>query len=152
MHVFFMRHGEAVTQAESDAARNLTDAGRSDVRATVNRSLEEPMFGDVIDEIWCSHYVRAQQTAELVASIIGKPVTVKDGLSPTDNPDNLLHELRESEKTILVVSHQPLLGTIVDRLAGLETGRYRMGTSALAAIETELMAYGCGELKWLHQP
>jgi phosphohistidine phosphatase len=152
MYVFFMRHGEAVTQAESDAARNLTETGRSDIGATIKRSLQEPIFADAIDEIWCSHYVRAQQTAELVASLIDKPVIVKDGLSPTDNPDNLLQELKEADKTIVVVSHQPLLGTLVDRLAGLETGRYRMGTSALAALETDLMAYGCCELKWLHQP
>lgn len=152
MHVFFMRHGEAATQAESDAVRNLTDTGRNDVEATIKRSLDEPDFADSIDEIWCSSYVRARQTAEIVAALLAKPVLVKEGLTPTDNPDNLLHELRECDKTILVVSHQPLLGTLVDRLAGLETGRYRMGTSALAAIETELMAYGCGELKWLHQP
>jgi len=147
-----MRHGEAVTQAESDAARNLTETGRSDVGATIDRSLQEPIFVDIVDEIWCSHYVRAQQTAEIVASIIDRPVIVKEGLSPTDNPDNLLQELSEANKTILVVSHQPLLGTLVDRLAGLETGRYRMGTSALAALETDSMVYGCCELKWLHQP
>jgi len=152
MHVFFMRHGEAVTQAESDAARSLTDIGRNDVEATINRSMQEPVFSDEIDEIWCSHYVRAQQTAKIVSSLIAKPVVEKEGLSPTDNPDNLLQELRECGKTVLVVSHQPLLGTLVDRFAGLETGRYRMGTSAIAAIETEHMAYGCGELKWLHQP
>jgi len=146
-----MRHGEAVTQAESDAARCLADVGRQDVDATVKRSMQEPGF-EAIDEIWCSHYVRAQQTAEMVSSLINKPIVTKEGLSPTDNPDNLLQEIRESEKTILVVSHQPLLGTLVDRFAGLETGRYRMGTSALAAIEAELVAYGCGELKWLHQP
>ncbi|MGH1440487.1 MAG: SixA phosphatase family protein [Cellvibrionaceae bacterium] len=152
MYVFFMRHGEAVTQAESDAARSLTEAGREDVGATIKRSMQEPVFADAIDEIWCSHYVRAQQSAEIVSSLINKPVITKEGLSPTDNPDNLLQEIRDAEKTILVVSHQPLLGTLVDRFAGLETGRYRMGTSALAAIESELVAYGCGELKWLHQP
>jgi len=152
MYVFFMRHGEAVTQAESDAARNLTDAGRHDVAATIKRSMQEPVFTDIIDEIWCSQYVRAQQTAEIVSTLINKPIIIKEGLSPTDNPDNLIQEIRDTEKTILVVSHQPLLGTLVDRFAGLETGRYRMGTSALAAIESELVAYGCGELKWLHQP
>ena len=147
-----MRHGEAVTQAESDMARVLTETGRQDIDQTIRRCMEEPVFSDAIDEIWCSHYIRAQQTAEQVAAIINKPVTVKEGLAPTDNPDNLLHDLRETENTILVVCHEPLIGTLVDRLAGLETGRYRMGTSALAAIETELMAYSCGELRWLHQP
>ncbi len=138
MHVFFMRHGEAVTQAASDAARSLTQVGREDVEATINRCAQEPVFAQVIDEIWCSQYVRARQTAEIVSSLLdNKPIVIKEGLAPTDNPDYVLQDLKETDKCIMVVSHQPLLGTLVDRLAGLETGRYRMGTSAVAAIEAE---------------
>lgn len=152
MHVFFMRHGEAVTQAESDISRSLSENGRNDVRAIVSRCLNDEIFTSQIDEVWCSHYLRAQQTAELVSTFIHREPIIKDGLAPTDNPDQLMSELRETDKTILIVSHQPLLGTIVDRFAGLETGRYRMGTSAVAAIQTDIMAYGCGELRWLYQP
>ena len=153
MYVFFMRHGEAVAQAESDAMRSLTPTGREDIHASIQRCCEEPLFAEIIDEIWCSTYVRARQTAELVSSLLGnKPVVVRQDISPTDNPDVLLQALAANSKTILVVTHQPLVGTIVDRLAGLETGRYRMGTSALAAIQTDVFADGCGELCWLHQP
>jgi phosphohistidine phosphatase len=153
MYVFFMRHGEAVTQAESDAARSLTHLGREDVEAITKRCLQEPVFAQIIDEIWCSAYVRARQTAEIVSGLLNnRPISIRDSLSPTDNPDLVLRDLKEAGKTVLIVTHQPLLGTLVDRLAGLEVGRYRMRTSAIAAIESDVLAYGCGELKWLHQP
>ncbi len=149
MHAFFMRHGEATTQAESDMARQLTLDGREDVVETIARCQQELT---IVDDIWASPYVRAQQTAQLVSERIHKPVITQDFLTPTDNPDKILAALRNAEKTILIVSHQPLLGTLVDRLAGLETGRHRMGTSAIACIETDAMMYGCGDLLWLHQP
>lgn len=152
MYVFFMRHGEAFPQAQSDIDRELQDSGRNDITAIIERCQQEPNFTDQIDEIWCSFYIRAQQTANIVGNMINKPVHVQTGLAPTDNPDLLLEQIRNADKTVLVVTHQPLIGTIVDRLAGLETGRYRMGTSALAAVQTDVMAYGCGELLWLHQP
>lgn len=149
MFVFIMRHGEAASGAMVDADRALTDVGRHDVANMLSTYKEELV---VIDEIWASPYLRTQQTAEIVAGIIHKPIVTRDWLTPTANPDHVLGALREAEKTVLVVSHQPLVGTLLDRFAGLETGRYRMGTASVACIETELMMYGCGELRWLHQP
>ncbi|MGH1487626.1 MAG: phosphohistidine phosphatase SixA [Cellvibrionaceae bacterium] len=149
MFVFIMRHGEAAAGADSDAARELTDSGRQDVMDMIERCQAELAN---IDEIWASPYVRAQQTAMIAADKLGKSLVTQNWLTPTDNTDNVLTSLREAEKTILLVSHQPLVGTLVDRFADLEPGRYRMGTSAIACVETEFLVYGCGELRWLHQP
>ena len=150
MQVFIMRHGEAAAGATSDAARQLTEEGREDVVTIVTRYQDELKLAD---EVWCSRYTRAQQTAELVADIIDKPVVIQDWLTPTDNIDRVLNELREADqKTIFIVSHQPLVGILVDSIANLEPGRYRMGTAAIACIETDVMAHGCGDLRWLHQP
>lgn len=149
MIVFIMRHGEASIGADSDAARELTDDGRRDVATMIKRY--HNALGQV-DEIWVSSYSRAQQTAKIAAESLNKPLLTQEWLTPTGSTDNVVDALRESGKTVLIVSHQPLVGTLVDRLADLEPGRYRMSTSAIACIETEVMLYGCGDLRWLHHP
>jgi phosphohistidine phosphatase SixA len=149
MLVFIMRHGEAATQAATDAERQLTEKGSWDIKDMVERCKDDLI---TVDEIWSSQYVRAQQTANILSGILNKPVQTQPWLAPTENPDKLVNALREVEQTVLIVSHQPLVGTFVDKLAGLENGRYRMGTAAIACIETDVFAYGCGELRWLHQP
>lgn len=153
MHIFLMRHGEAVTStvtdAATDAVRPLTERGASDVLAMVERvgtSLA------AIDTIWASPYLRAQQTAALVAKRLHKPVHSVPELVPSVDPAVVLERLSCIEETLLLVGHQPLIGILVDRLAGLEPGRYRMGTAAIANIQGDILAPACGELNWLHQP
>ncbi len=83
---------------------------------------------------------------------INKKITTCNFLTPTKNPDKILKMLAVANKTILLVSHQPLVGTLVDKLADLELGRYRMSTAAIACIEPESFTMGNGELAWLYQP
>jgi phosphohistidine phosphatase len=150
VNVFIMRHGEAEAKAETDALRVLTQKGRDDI-AQMSSS-----YGDAlaqVDIIWTSYYVRAKQTAELMSEHLSKPVLIQDFLSPGAIPMEVLNQLEaHRDQTVLVISHQPLIGIVVDGLANLETGRYRMGTGALAYIKTDIYANGSGELQWLHQP
>lgn len=148
MLVFIMRHGEATTLSDNDFDRELTDYGREEVSSIIERSIDKLQ---VIDEIWASPYVRAQQTATLVGDTLNKEIMTYDFLTPTDNPEKIVDALTETDKTVLLVSHQPLVGTLVDKLAGLEPGRHRMSTAAVACVETELFAGECGALLWLHQ-
>jgi phosphohistidine phosphatase SixA len=144
-----MRHGEATSFALKDIDRELTDYGREQVASMIQRC--ESSFA-MVDEIWASPYVRTQQTAELLNKKINKIIINCDFLRPTKNPEETLKALAESNKTILLVSHQPLVGTLVDKLAGLEPGRYRMRTASVACIESDIFMKGCGELSWLFQP
>jgi len=115
------------------------------------RSYEQALSS--VDVIWASPYIRAQQTAELVASHLPRPVITQAFLPPNGCPDHVVSVLMgHSEQTVLIVSHQPLVGILVDQLAGLEPGRYRMGTGALAYLTTDIYANGCCDLQWLHQP
>lgn len=149
MLAFIMRHGEAVPRAETDAERSLTPAGRDDVKNMVMRCREEL---SQVAQIWASPYLRTQETAAIVAEELGKTVETQPWLTPTDNPDTVLAALNGLAATTLLISHQPLVGTLIDRLGGFEAGRYRMGTSAIACLEAEVMTYGCADLLWLHQP
>ena len=149
MNAFIMRHGEATTVAATDRCRELTAYGRDQVLAMAKRCKTDFVS---VAEIWTSPYVRTQQTAAIVGGAIGKQVITYDFLTPTNNPDKVLKALEHANKTILIISHQPLVGTLVDKLADLETGRYRMGTAAVANISLPVCAIGCGELSWLYQP
>lgn len=104
-----------------------------------------------IDDIWASPYLRAQQTAVLMARHLGKPVTTQPWLRPAEDYQRVLAALGKAEGTVLLVSHQPLVGTLVDKLAGLEAERCFMGTGDIACLETDVLAIGCAELCWLHQ-
>ncbi len=145
-----MRHGEAECQADHDSLRELAPEGRNDITqmaADYQEALQQ------VDVIWASPYVRAQQTAEIMAEHLSVPILTQDFLPPHGNPSDIVDALEENrQQTILIVSHQPLIGILVDNLAGLEPGRYRMGTGALAHLSTEIYANGCCELQWLHQP
>ena len=150
LHIFIMRHGEAEAVAETDLLRELTPSGQQDILQMVADNADDLAL---VDTLWVSPYMRAQQTAQLVATQLPKPIQTQTFLTPAGNPKDVISALAEhSDQTILIVSHQPLIGTVVDNLAGLEPGRYRMGTGALAYIQTDIYASACGELQWLRQP
>lgn len=145
-----MRHGEAESAAESDAQRQLTPSGREDI-AQMAESYKAEL--SQVDVIWASPYIRAQQTAQLMSDYLSVPVITQPFLPPNGNPIDVLDALEaHRQQTVLMVSHQPLVGILVDGLAALEPGRYRMGTGSLAYISTDIYANGCCELQWLHQP
>ncbi len=153
MNVFIMRHGEAESVAKTDMQRALTQEGREDI-AQMSASYRDEL--SQVDIIWASPYLRAQQTAELMSvqrSRSSTPVITQPFLPPSGNPLDVLIELESHRnQTVLIISHQPLVGVLVDGLACLEPGRYRMGTGSLACLSTDIYANGCCELRWLHQP
>ncbi len=150
MKLFVLRHGEAAFSAGADCDRQLTPRGRSETRATLS-SVAQALSDVTV--IYASPYDRAQQTAAIASDLLGLPVQTHAGITPEGSLDTLaqLAQNLESE-TPLFVSHQPLVGRFVDWLAGLPPGREVMGTSALAAFDTEVVAAGCGDLLWLKQP
>lgn len=149
MRLYLMRHGEATNKAQADAERPLTDGGRQDVADMFDRFKQDLLC---VEAIWTSPYRRAQQTADIASSTFGKSVITQNSLTPAGNPKEVMAQLRELSQPVLLISHQPLVGTLLDMLAGLEPGRYRMGTSSIACVEMEVVAASCADLCWLHHP
>jgi phosphohistidine phosphatase len=150
MQVFILRHGEAQLFADSDAERALTSVGYQQTLEILAASKAEL---SKVTRIVASPYVRAQQTAALVAEMLALPLETSPLLVPEGNLAEVTQLLETlSQETPLLVSHQPLVGTLVDWFCGLPRGRQVMGTSALAAIEADVVAGACGELRWLRQP
>lgn len=140
--------------AASDAARNLTERGRADVVNTLS------VRSDALKSVNCiiaSPYVRAQQTAAIAAEYLSLPVTTEPCLVPESSLFKLQQMLEpllleESDRVPLLVSHQPLVGSLVDWFCGLQPGYQVMGTSALAELQFDVVAASCADLLSLQQP
>lgn len=155
MTLFILRHGEADAQITTDEVRQLTDKGRSDTVSVV-----AARAGDMssLTQIWASPLVRAQQTAEIAAGYFpGVAIQTTDLLVPEAKPQALMEWLSElntlmlanPDQSILLVSHQPLVGLLINKLCGKPHDYYPMGTSSLAAIHAQIVASGMGNLLWL---
>lgn len=150
MRIYLLRHGQAEPQRTRDEARRLTDKGRMDTRQVLERCAAQ--MADV-KAIWASSLVRAQQTAAIAAEFFpGLSVATTDLLIPEANPKALypwLQQMSATTESLLLVSHQPLVGRVVNQLCGHAEGYYPMGTSSLAALDLELVAPAMAQLLWL---
>lgn len=155
MELFVLRHGDAEPLITNDQARCLTPRGWAEVQTVMDAACEKMKS---LELILVSPYVRAQQTADIVQE---KFPSVKTETTLQLIPEGDISELYEllqgcSEKSVLLVSHQPLVGTIVNGLSGKggskNSGYYAMGTANLASIDCDVVAPGCGELQWLKRP
>lgn len=151
MRLWVLRHGQAEAQAASDAQRNLTEHGREEVLG-MSRRLQQ----QVPEVILASPYVRAQQTAELVRRQLQmrRGVVTVDWATPDDDPLAVLDHLAErSESTILLVSHQPLVGLLLSlAVEGHRQAHFPMPTAGLACLDMVLPAAGTAELLHLSNP
>lgn len=121
MDIYIIRHAIAVDEGtsgyEDDSTRPLTDKGRKKMRQIAKglRSL-----GVKFDLILSSPYLRARETAEIVADIfkMKKKVAFTDNLIPRGEPDLLIAELNEKDsiQSIALVGHEPHLSNLVGLL------------------------------------
>ncbi len=148
MQLLILRHGKAEPMLGDDAARELTDRGREQVAQIFEVRADELAR---VRSIWASPFVRTQQTAQIVADRLGLPVKAEPLLIGDTSPQQVLDALQQQAEEafpLLLVSHQPLVGSLVNGLCG-SGNRHPMGTSSLACLSAEVWASGCAELEWL---
>lgn len=150
MNIFILRHGEAELRKTTDEVRELTNKGRKETEAVVSRRAASLQ---TVTQLWASPLVRAQQTAQIALNYFPElSIQTSELLVPDADPDLLFNWLQmfdHQEQSILLVSHQPLVGEVINKLCGKPAGFYPMGTSSLAAIHTPVAAMNMGELMWL---
>ncbi|MBC6904749.1 phosphohistidine phosphatase SixA [Saccharophagus sp. K07] len=155
MEVFLLRHGCAEPSAARDRDRRLTAEGREELHRVL-RDVSGELA--VVNRVLVSPYVRAQQTSDIAMEYLphlsSNHRQTLDFLTPGSNPQRLLDWLagQPDDLCALFVTHQPLVGTLLDELCGFETGRYRMGTGALAHLHLPLVGRGLADLIFLKQP
>jgi phosphohistidine phosphatase len=117
MNLYLLRHGIAAAKDdpafESDSERPLTKKGLKKFRKAA-RGIER--LGVSFDAILSSSLVRARQTADIVAEILGQESIVEEipALAPDSSPEQLLSELSrlEGKEHLMLVGHEPFLGKL----------------------------------------
>ncbi len=149
MKLWILRHGEAQAHARSDAERSLTEHGRGEVLRSAAHLIGQP-----ISSIIASPYVRAQQTAQLVREALGFQADIRTvpWLTPDANPPQVLEHL-DTDDNVLLVSHQPLVGSLI---SFLQHGHLRqsqpMHTASLAELEGDFPLAGLMSLVSVKNP
>ena len=149
MQLYIMRHGDAVMQAPTDAQRPLSEKGRRQVASMAG--FLKPLLPT---RVLVSPYIRAQQTASILCESLAintDKLQHADYITPDGDPFQVVRELEShSSEILLIVSHQPLVGTLLSLLLdGGLTGDYMMGTASLASMELDHIGAGQARLNWL---
>ena len=121
MNLYIIRHSLAVEPGtpgfEDDSQRPLIDKGQKRMQ-DISRGLQAL---DVrLDLVLSSPYIRARQTAEILADgfkMKARP-TLTESLTPMGNPDHLINEINEkyAVNNLAVVGHEPFLSELISIL------------------------------------
>lgn len=120
MNLYLIRHAIAEEESQSgeDSQRVLTGKGAKKMRA-IAKGLRA--LGAEFDFILTSPYVRAEQTANILAEVfkMKKKVAMSENLTPLGDPDLLFAEINEkySVNSLAIVGHEPYLSALVSLLA-----------------------------------
>ena len=156
-----MRHGIAVAGdqpgIESDSARQLTSKGTKRMQQAA-RGVRR--LGVSFDKILTSPFVRARQTAEIVAESLGLEDRLEDfsELTPENSVDRLISGLTrfQDKDHLLLVGHNPLLTHVASFLiAGKKDTKFRIALKkgGLCCIEIDgLPPANPGTLHWFLTP
>ncbi len=130
-----MRHSKTEQSAQTDHVRRLTDRGRSDARnagAWVAASEHVPTL------IVASSAARAEETAELIASLCGvRRVEFVDDLYGADGYevlDILAAEVPDDVRTAMVVGHNPTMAQVAALLQGEGADEVHFPTSGVGVF------------------
>lgn len=129
-----VRHGKAEKAPDdsSDLYRELTPDGRHALEIAYPRTfslLED--YDDV--NVWSSPAIRAMQTAQVVANVLGVDGIEVDQTLYDQNVDAILAQISTtSEDTVVIVGHVPSLDAIASRLLGKDI---RLNKGAALALE-----------------
>lgn len=146
MRLLLLRHGEAAFNATSDEQRSLTDNGRLRLQQML---AEHQQLLEGVERIVHSPYLRTCQTAELVSKVYPAVTCSLILLTPDSSPKDVVEWLSEqSNKTLMLVTHQPLIGNLISLLCeGDLSSPEPMLPGNLAVMELEFPAVGLGLLQ-----
>ena len=160
MNLYILRHGIAVEPGTpgyaKDADRPLTPEGE---RKLLHIAEAMEALDLTFDLILSSPYLRARQTAEIVAEALKarKKLELSDSLTPggsTTKLVELLNHLQPVSESVLLVGHEPYLSGLISLLvSGEQNLAVVMKKAGLCKLTTESLKHGrCAALEWLLTP
>ena len=157
MNLYILRHGIAVEPGtagcERDSERPLTPEGAHKL-ARIAAAMKA--MGLSFDLILSSPYVRARQTAEIVARSFRatKMMAFSEALAVGGSARALIEEIRRHEPELreaLLVGHEPGLSRLISVLTGGQAVTLKKG--GLGRLCIAEIRYGrCASLEWLLSP
>lgn len=164
MKLYFFRHGLALDRSEA-IAKKMEDSARPLVEKGRNRTLKMAQYllhrDENIDAIVTSPYVRAKQTADIIAPVLGLQKKVRESpeLVPSAPPQAFQQWLKKhcAEMTsVVVVGHEPHLSTFCSwATAGTTIGFIQLKKSGIICLELESIEEiqeRSAQIKWIVQP
>jgi len=160
MNLFLLRHGLAVERTipsfKLDSDRPLTPDGRKKI-VRVAAFLGQMKIS--FDLILTSPYVRARQTAVIVAEALNAPkaLATSKNLAPGGSSRALVDELNHRHQPtndVLLVGHEPDLSRLISELVTGKPGvAIEMKKGGLCKLEIPTLRHGrCATLQWLLTP
>lgn len=154
VRLLLVRHGEAERRAATDELRPLSTHGRAEVGATAARLVAAGLVGP---RIYASSLLRARQTADIIAGVLGSEAPLMlDGITPDDDPRRaarVLSPLCLPGMTPVVATHMPLIAGLI---AWLEQGSLQHATPVVTAgavlLEGEMVGPGLMKAVWRIAP
>lgn len=155
MEVYILRHGQAEdARGGPDSERALTTGGREMVGVVSERARQG---GASPTLVLCSPFKRALETAEIAAKALeySAEIVRTNALTPSGSPEDVWGELRSrpNEHGVLLVGHEPLLGSLVAHLLGSPALQTLIVPAALLAIDLgKVSGTPRGVLRWMIDP
>jgi len=160
VNLYILRHGIAVEPGTpgyaADSDRPLVPEGERKLRK-IAKAMEALELS--FDLILASPYLRARQTAEIIAGAAKpkKKVELSEALTPGGSPKKLiesLNRLKPTPEDVLLVGHEPNLSGLISLLISGEPDLcIAMKKGGLCKLTAEPLEYGrCAILDWLLTP
>jgi phosphohistidine phosphatase len=160
VNLFLLRHGIAVEPGtpgfSRDSERALTPKGERKVWQVADALLAMEISFDLI---LTSPYVRARQTAEIVADVIGakKKLQYTEHLTPGGSPKRLVDLInggKPGPNNVLLAGHEPYMSELISLLiSGDSHASVLMKKGGLCKLSAETLQHGrCAVLEWLLTP
>jgi phosphohistidine phosphatase len=156
MEIYILRHGIAAERGtpgyKRDSDRPLTKEGEEKTQQIAEAMVE---MGLQFDLILSSPYIRAKDTARIVAKELGKEVTLTDFLVPDSNAGDLIAEINdEKPQRVLLVGHEPDLSRLISVLiSGGGDATIELKKGGLCKLTAQKLSFGqCATVNWLLTP
>lgn len=146
MFLTILRHGEAAP-GEPDRERRLTPRGERDLRRAATAYPQQLRARGIPlpEQVYFSPWERAVQTAGYLAEAVGAPAQAAPVLT-ADQSTRAVEELlaaAPAPRHALLVSHQPLVGRLIDRWLGDGGEVPGLVPGAYAVLRTDVPGAGC---------
>jgi phosphohistidine phosphatase SixA len=148
VHLYLVRHAEAEAGPQMDLTRTLTATGR-DVQIPAIASFLVRQVGH-IPNVLSSNMARARDTAKPLVDALGAACYDEIWqLDPDVEPEKAWKRIKQLTRgeDVLVVTHHPLVCTLLEYLCGAKTGEGTFTHASVACIHVEKQ-----HLRWFVNP